>query len=161
MGLAPQLVKRLFPLSTHAYNLRPMGTCVIRNLIFPFFRRILKKCKSWIPENCSCRLCKTYLHQIDFIQKYLLNISFSTIAHDFIANRLYYYGNDKDDNVSFYYSGGFLILLLLLSLLIMVEILSDFLQAGNIFNLYYFYTIDFLKFVYFCPIFALKVITIL
>ena len=23
MGLAPQLVKRLFPLSTHAYNLRP------------------------------------------------------------------------------------------------------------------------------------------
>ena len=25
-----------------------------------------KKIKSWIPENCPCRLCKTYLHQIGF-----------------------------------------------------------------------------------------------
>ena len=26
-----------------------------------------KKFKSWIPENCSCRICKTYLYHIGFI----------------------------------------------------------------------------------------------
>ena len=25
------------------------------------------KIKTWVPENCSCRLCKTYIHQIGFI----------------------------------------------------------------------------------------------
>ena len=25
------------------------------------------KIKTWIPENCTCRLCKTYIHQIGFI----------------------------------------------------------------------------------------------
>ena len=26
------------------------------------------KIKNWIPENCPCKLCKTYLHQIDYVQ---------------------------------------------------------------------------------------------
>ena len=60
-----------------------------------------KKIKSWIPEYCPSKLCKTYLHCIGFILKYFLSISFSTIVYDFITNTLYYYGNDKDDNVSF------------------------------------------------------------
>ena len=25
------------------------------------------KIKTWVPENCPCRLCKTYIHQIGFI----------------------------------------------------------------------------------------------
>ena len=25
------------------------------------------KIKAWVPENCPCRLCKTYIHQISFI----------------------------------------------------------------------------------------------
>ena len=25
------------------------------------------KLKTWVPENCPCRLCKTYIHQIGFI----------------------------------------------------------------------------------------------
>ena len=25
------------------------------------------KIKPWVPENCPCRLCKTYIHQIVFI----------------------------------------------------------------------------------------------
>ena len=25
------------------------------------------KIKTWIPENCTCRLCKTYIHQLGFI----------------------------------------------------------------------------------------------
>ena len=25
------------------------------------------KIKTWVPKNCPCRLCKTYVHQIDFI----------------------------------------------------------------------------------------------
>ena len=44
--------------------------------------------------------------------------------------RSVYCGNDKDDNVTFFHSGGFLILSL--SLKIMMEILNDFLQVGNI-----------------------------
>ena len=23
--------------------------------------------KNWIPDNCPCRLCKTYIHEVDFI----------------------------------------------------------------------------------------------
>ena len=23
--------------------------------------------KNWMPDNCPCRLCKTYIHQVDFI----------------------------------------------------------------------------------------------
>ena len=25
------------------------------------------KIKTWVPENCPCRLCKTYIHQVGFI----------------------------------------------------------------------------------------------
>ena len=25
------------------------------------------KIKTWIPENCPCRLCKTYIHPVGFI----------------------------------------------------------------------------------------------
>ena len=93
MGLAPQLVKGLFPLSTHAYNLRSTYEFKLENIkkvcndieslsflgpkiweLVPlaiksshFLEEFKKKIKSWIPENCSCKLCKTYLHQIGSI----------------------------------------------------------------------------------------------
>ena len=25
------------------------------------------KIKTWVPENCPCRLCKTYIHQVGFL----------------------------------------------------------------------------------------------
>ena len=25
------------------------------------------KIKTWVPENCPCKLCKTYIHQVGFI----------------------------------------------------------------------------------------------
>ena len=25
------------------------------------------KIKTWVPENCPCRFCKTYIHQVGFI----------------------------------------------------------------------------------------------
>ena len=25
------------------------------------------KIKNWVPQNCPCRLCKTYIHQVGFI----------------------------------------------------------------------------------------------
>ena len=93
MGLAPQLVKEPFPLSTHAYNLRSAYEFKLENvktvhygteslsLLDPKIWELVpleiksshsveefkKNIKSWIPENCPCRLCKTYLHHIGFI----------------------------------------------------------------------------------------------
>ena len=72
---------------------------------------------------------------------------------------LYYYGNDKDQNLSFYYSKGFKSLLLL-SLLIVMGILSDFLQVGN--NVIFFISILQTLILYICcPIFAPKSIKML
>ena len=93
MGLAPQLVKQLFPLSTHVYNFRSTYEFKLENvktvhygpeslsflgpkiwelapLEIKFFyssEEFKKKLKSWIPENCPCRLCKTYFHHIGFV----------------------------------------------------------------------------------------------
>ena len=93
MGFTPQLVKELFPLSTHAYNLRSTNEFKLENIktvhyvteslsflgpkiweIVPLeiksshsLEEFKKKIKSWIQENCPCRLCKTYLHHIGFI----------------------------------------------------------------------------------------------
>ena len=93
MGLTPQLVKELFTPSTHAYNLRSIYEFKLENVktvrygteslsflgpkiweLVPLeiksshsLEEFKKKIKSWIPENCPCRLCKTYLHHIGFI----------------------------------------------------------------------------------------------
>ena len=93
MGLTPQLIKELFPPSTHAYNLRSAYEFKLENIktlhyateslsflgpeiweLVPLeikssrsLEEFKKKIKSWIPENCSCRLYKTYLHHIGFI----------------------------------------------------------------------------------------------
>ena len=93
MGLVPQLVKELFPLSPHAYNLRSIYEFKLENIKTVHYgtkslsflgpkiwelvsleiksshslEEFKKKIKSWIAENCPCRLCKTYLHHIDFI----------------------------------------------------------------------------------------------
>ena len=93
MVLTPQLVKELFPLSTHACNMRSTYEFKLENvktfhygtksfsLLGPkiwefvpleikssqFLEEFEKKIKSRIPENCPCTLCKTYLHHIGFI----------------------------------------------------------------------------------------------
>ena len=93
MVLTPQLVKELFPLSTHAYNMRSTYEFKLENVktfhyvtksfsflgpkiweFVPleikssqFLEEFEKKIKSRIPENCPCTLCKTYLHHIGFI----------------------------------------------------------------------------------------------
>ena len=93
MGLAPQLVKKRFPLSTHVYNLRSTYEFKLENVKTVHYgteslsflgpkiwelvllgiqsshssEEFKKKIKSWILENCPCRLCKTYLHHIGFI----------------------------------------------------------------------------------------------
>ena len=87
MGLAPQLVKEIFPLSTQAYNLRSTYEFKLENVktvhygteslsflgpkiweLVPLeikssqsLEDFKQKIKSWIPENCPCRLCKTYI----------------------------------------------------------------------------------------------------
>ena len=84
MGLAPQVVKELFPLSTHAYNLRSTYEFKLENVKTVHYgtgslsflgtkiwklvpleiktshssEEFKKKIKSWIPENCPCRLSK-------------------------------------------------------------------------------------------------------
>ena len=93
MGLAPQLVKEHFSPNTHTYNLRSTYEFKLENvktvhygtesLLFlgpKMWELVLleiksshsleefkKNINSWIPENCPCRLCKTYLHHIGFI----------------------------------------------------------------------------------------------
>ena len=113
MGLAPQLVQEIFPLSTQAYNLRSSyefklesvktvhyGTESLSFLgpkIWELVPSEIKssrsleafkeKIKSWIPENCPCRLCKIYIHQICFLWKYFFFnyfiLSVSTIIYYF------------------------------------------------------------------------------
>ena len=93
MYLAPQLVKELFPLRTHAYNLRSTYEFKLENVKAVHYgteslsflgpkicelepleitsshslEEFKNKIKSGIPDNCPCRLCKTYLHHIGFI----------------------------------------------------------------------------------------------
>ena len=93
MGLPPQLVKELFPLSTHPYNLRFIYEFKLKNIktvhygteslsflgpkiweLVPLeikssqsLEEFKKKIKSWIPENCPCGLYKTYLHHVGFM----------------------------------------------------------------------------------------------
>ena len=92
MGLAQQLVKELFPIvlmdiirSSYEFKLENVkmvyyGTESL-SFLGPgiwelvaleiksshFVEEFKKKIESWIPENCPCRLCKTYLHNIGFI----------------------------------------------------------------------------------------------
>ena len=98
MSFAPKLVKKHFPLSTHAYHsthlcMRSTYKFKLENIktahydteslsllgpknweLVPLeiksshsLEEFKKKIKSWISENCPCKLCKTYLHYIGFI----------------------------------------------------------------------------------------------
>ena len=91
-GIASDLIKKLLPLSTHTYNLGSSYEFKVENVktvhhgteslsfLGPktwehvplkvkscqILEEFKKKLKSWILENCSCRLCKTYLLQLGF-----------------------------------------------------------------------------------------------
>ena len=108
MGLAPQLVKETFPLSTRVYNLRSTYEFKLENVktvhygteslsflgpkiweLVPLeikssqsLEGFKKKIKSCIPENYPYRLCKTSLHHKGFIWSFL----FFTFSHQ----RLYF-----------------------------------------------------------------------
>ena len=93
MDLAPQLVKELFRPHTHSYNLRSTYEFKLENVKTVHYgteylsflghniwelvpseiksshslEEFKKKFKSWIPDNCPYRICKSYLHHIGFI----------------------------------------------------------------------------------------------
>ena len=93
MGIASQLVRELFPLSIHAYNLKSTYDFKFENVKTVHYdteslsflgpktwelnplemksshslEEFKKKIKSWIPEYCPCMFCNTYLHHIGFI----------------------------------------------------------------------------------------------
>ena len=51
-----------FYLGHKLWNLVPNEYKIIESLAY-----LKAKIKTWVPENCPCRLCKTYIHQIGFI----------------------------------------------------------------------------------------------
>ena len=92
-GLSPELMNDNFEFIEKPYSLRTTSHCRSRkigtteygietpsylgpklwNLVPNRFKTIESladfkaKIKTWVPENCPCRLCKTYIHQIGFI----------------------------------------------------------------------------------------------
>ena len=77
----------------------------------------------------SQKIIRPSSHRFHIEVLFKQSTTFSAIVYDLITNTLYHYENDKDD-VCFCYSGGFL-MLLLLSLMIMIEILNEFLRFEN------------------------------
>ena len=93
IGTAPEIMNDVFDLFEPSYNLRndfklrshnihtvSYGTETLSfigpriwNTVPSEYKnvRILKefkdRIKSWAPENCPCRICKTYIHQVGFI----------------------------------------------------------------------------------------------
>ena len=94
MGICSIIMKEIFNFSdNNSYNLRSgshlsrpivyathYGTESITNLgakiweLVPqnikeenFLSSVKNKVKKWIPQNCPCRLCKTYIAQVGFI----------------------------------------------------------------------------------------------
>ena len=92
-GLAPEIISNLFEINTNSYNLRNKSYFKIPNVhtvyngtesisflgpklwnILPDDLRMCKtlevfksRIKSWIPDNCPCRICKTYIEGVGFI----------------------------------------------------------------------------------------------
>ena len=93
LGLAPEIMKNIFPISENPYDLRNEIKFKSRNVhtvrhgietasfvapkIWSCIPRSYKECssvnefkakiKSWYPENCPCKLCKNYIYQIGYI----------------------------------------------------------------------------------------------
>ena len=92
LGIAPQIMKNVFPLIDNPYNLRNETKFKSRNVhtvqygietasfvaprIWSSIPRNCKECSSvnefkakikfWYPENCPCKLCKNYIYQIGY-----------------------------------------------------------------------------------------------
>ena len=92
-GLSPELMNDVFEFIEKPYSLRttshfksrkilttkygietPCYLCSkVWNLVPNEYKTIesledfMAKIKTWIPENCPCRLCKIYIHQVGFI----------------------------------------------------------------------------------------------
>ena len=93
IGVAPDIMQNVFNIIETHYELRTDTKFMSRNIhtvkygretpsfIGPALWRILpmeyKMCstledfkaniKKWIPENCPCNLCKTYVHQVGYL----------------------------------------------------------------------------------------------
>ena len=92
LGIAPQIMKNVFPIIDNPYNLRNETKFKSRNVhtvrygietasfvaprIWSSIPRNCKECSSvnefkakikfWYPENCPCKLCKNYIYQIGY-----------------------------------------------------------------------------------------------
>ena len=93
LGLAPEIMKNIFPIIENPYDLRNETKFKSKNVhavrygiktasfvapkIWSSIPRSYKECisviefktkiKSWYPENCPCKLCKNYIYQIGYI----------------------------------------------------------------------------------------------
>ena len=91
--MVPEILKEIFPQKESNYSFRNSTTLRSRNIKTVMFgsetlsslgpkewnvlrtelKRIVsptllkKKVREWAPENCSCRLCKTYVQNIGFL----------------------------------------------------------------------------------------------
>ena len=92
LGLAPEIMKNVFPIIENPYDLRNETKFKSRNVhtvrygiqtasfvaprIWRSIPRSYKDCSSvnkfkakikfWYPENCPCKLCKNYIYQIGY-----------------------------------------------------------------------------------------------
>ena len=92
LGIAPDIMKNVFPIIENPYDLRNKAKFKSRNVntvrygietasfvaprIWSSIPRNCKECSSvnefkakikfWYPENCPCKLCKNYIYQIGY-----------------------------------------------------------------------------------------------
>ena len=109
LGIAPQIMKNVFPIIDNPYNLRNETKFKSRNVhtvrygietasfvaprIWSSIPRNCKECSSvnefkakikfWYPENCPCKLCKNYIYEKSFSCYVLLidQVSFSSCLY--------------------------------------------------------------------------------
>ena len=69
-NLSPLFMNKVFSDSTNPYNLRnepEFGTSNVHTVHKKSINEFKNKIKFWKPEGCTCRLCKTYIHNLGFI----------------------------------------------------------------------------------------------
>ena len=77
-------IETLSYLGPNIWNLVPYEYKTIESLT-----EFKAKIKIWVPENCPCRLCKTYIHQIGFIEGPRMIIPRILIKSYMYINKIY------------------------------------------------------------------------
>ena len=78
MNLGPEIMKQVFEIAEGPHALSIETTSFVGARVWNSLSSDLKQCKplelfklkikNWIPENCPCKLCKTYLQRIGYVQ---------------------------------------------------------------------------------------------